>query len=1185
METQRLLETVTSLVSRGGRLHGRYGLAAGAGPEALEEVVQGHVWQVLLVPVGSAAPALLRAYHMAPSETLLASLWRNESRAILKLSRRAHPNLPVLRDTAFLRDEELAYLIIDDPGAPLTQQPAVVDALRASRARALRAFLGLVDAAAVLHREGLIHRTVTPQAIGALDDGASLRLDGFQMSTFVTSWLRGQRLLRETVGGPFVPRDETVLAMLAPERIGPLFGDSVQRLEGFTEDVFGLGMVGIDWFAGPPTAALASAVTMGGRYSQPRHVEFIRDCHSRLDRAELPLELRRLLQQMTEPAAANRLPSAMAVHEALSRMYAPVLAQFEESAGGVRREPLAVYFLKESVERLYRDCCVRNDVDHMDEAEYARFIAEDLEGGQVTWSPRGFAPWDTANSREAESARIVLLGKRYTWFCQYLNQARSDEDRRVLLVKYVNHPQRSRDLRLQQRRADIPPVVASFYRPGGRFRPPVTGQPWTDLVDAVRFDGTAAYLSPVYVTAEWLLGIHQAKLDAAEYPFERVYPDGDLVHPGEARPLILRAKRREPSKPEDRSPRDAFFDLLQREGLVPPMGDCFKRTNEDEMERDTRVDFLIRDERRGEVKLRLHFKERRDADTVEFETTQDESLIPDRGFVRPYDTASVAVLGRQRRAVQALAENDDLLAQLQEPLAYGVGAPDELGRLHLGIEDRGTVALIHRILDSWPMFVLQGPPGTGKTFVASHVVRAVLALEPLVRVLVSAQSNDALDNILETVLARLEERKSGGADASATATPILLRVASGSTENKVSEKARSYLAAKVTDDACNRVKKLPAGPDSGALRTIQGQWAKAARDTNLDAEMFVRVQRGASLVFATSAGAGAATDALRAGEGFDWVVSEESAHEWLHEVAVPLVQGDRWFLIGDQAQLQAFAFTEIENLLRRDINERATEQAGGHQVTDVHRKYLSYFKHLMDVQLQERTGIEPRHMIDEQRRMHPEIGALISDAFYYKDGKGRLGTHLDAKRPHGLTAPPFIEDTALVWLDTSVYGSAAYEDGRVNNVEVKLIKYLVGRIGAFPDHEDGKAPVVILSPYRKQLQLLKGHIDRLPRESFHSVDSFQGREAEVVIVSLVRNNAFDERRSALGFMDSPERANVMFSRARRLLVIVGSLAHFEKFSDTHWKRVIEYVRRDPKFLVDPRRPPFSFDINRDRSRR
>ena len=70
---------------------------------------------------------------------------------------------------------------------------------------------------------------------------------------------------------------------------------------------------------------------------------------------------------------------------------------------------------------------------------------------------------------------------------------------------------------------------------------------------------------------------------------------------------------------------------------------------------------------------------------------------------------------------------------------------------------------------------------------------------------------------------------------------------------------------------------------------------------------------------------------------------------------------------------------------------------------------------------------------------------------------------------------------------------------------------------------------------------LERHVRKVERNVVRTVDSVQGREAEVVLVSLVRNNSHSGVQEAIGFLEEPERVNVMFSRARRLLVIVGAL--------------------------------------------
>jgi hypothetical protein len=57
----------------------------------------------------------------------------------------------------------------------------------------------------------------------------------------------------------------------------------------------------------------------------------------------------------------------------------------------------------------------------------------------------------------------------------------------------------------------------------------------------------------------------------------------------------------------------------------------------------------------------------------------------------------------------------------------------------------------------------------------------------------------------------------------------------------------------------------------------------------------------------------------------------------------------------------------------------------------------------------------------------------------------------------------------------------------------------------------------------------------VPPDDIESVDAFEGRESDGVILSLVRSN----ERAAIGFLNDPNRVNVAISRAKKLLVIVG----------------------------------------------
>ena len=107
--------------------------------------------------------------------------------------------------------------------------------------------------------------------------------------------------------------------------------------------------------------------------------------------------------------------------------------------------------------------------------------------------------------------------------------------------------------------------------------------------------------------------------------------------------------------------------------------------------------------------------------------------------------------------------------------------------------------------------------------------------------------------------------------------------------------------------------------------------------------------------------------------------------------------------------------------------------------------------------------------------------------------------------------------------------------------------------------EEGKPSLAVLSPYKRQVRLLRESIVRAGRrldclDGFTdkagdgwcgTVDSFQGNEADCVVVSLVRNNSWSGR-SGLGFLSDERRMNVLLSRAKWRLIIVGSLRFLRK---------------------------------------
>jgi len=81
-----------------------------------------------------------------------------------------------------------------------------------------------------------------------------------------------------------------------------------------------------------------------------------------------------------------------------------------------------------------------------------------------------------------------------------------------------------------------------------------------------------------------------------------------------------------------------------------------------------------------------------------------------------------------------------------------------------------------------------------------------------------------------------------------------------------------------------------------------------------------------------------------------------------------------------------------------------------------------------------------------------------------------------------------------------------------------------------------KAKLAVIAMYASQVSRLTSALKGIvPPDDIESVDAFEGRESDGVILSLVRSND----RAAIGFLNDPNRVNVAISRAKKILVIVG----------------------------------------------
>lgn len=240
---------------------------------------------------------------------------------------------------------------------------------------------------------------------------------------------------------------------------------------------------------------------------------------------------------------------------------------------------------------------------------------------------------------------------------------------------------------------------------------------------------------------------------------------------------------------------------------------------------------------------------------------------------------------------------------------------------------------------------------------------------------------------------------------------------------------------------------------------------------------------------------------------FDWLILDEANKVRANEALALIPLAKRWVMIGDLNQLppvmeDAAASFEI----RGDLDVKVRDD--------------SFYGWIW-----EQVPAASKIMLPRQYRMREPIGRLVSDLFY--EGK------LLHESPHTKMPLPWPFDRELVWVDTGAQDE--YRDAQrsvANEFEVALCKDITSIIRK----RVRKAKLAVIAMYSSQVNRLQSALKGIvPPDDIESVDAFEGRESDGVILSLVRSND----RAAIGFLNDPNRVNVSMSRAKQMLVIVG----------------------------------------------
>lgn len=521
----------------------------------------------------------------------------------------------------------------------------------------------------------------------------------------------------------------------------------------------------------------------------------------------------------------------------------------------------------------------------------------------------------------------------------------------------------------------------------------------------------------------------------------------------------------------------------------------------------------------------------RDRETITVAVAESPEPVAERPLFRLDLSSDEISRQRQRDALRkAMTAERGPLATLKRCLLGETppifGTPKAWTPLS-ALDDSQSEAVTHA-LAAESVAIIQGPPGTGKTTTVVELIRQ--AVRRGERVLACAPSNLAVDNLLERLLA-------GGERAIRLGHParVLPELREHTLDVLVETHPDLKLAREWTKEAWvlrrQASKYKRTAPPAGERRNLRAEAKHLLDDARqMEASVVAHLLDSATIVCATLTGLNAD---LLGERQFDLVVIDEAAQATEPSCWIPLLRARRLVLAGDHCQLPP---TVLSHEARK----------GNLHVSLMER-------------LQALHGATISRRLTQQYRMHEQIMQFSSHEFYESSlvAAQTVRQHQLADLPEVTPCP--LTQAALRFYDTAGSGcdEQTESDGssRENPGEAAFVAQHVTALIATGV---AAAEIAVITPYAAQARRLR---EILPDEAVEidTVDGFQGREKEAVVISLVRSNPQGE----LGFLTDTRRMNVALTRARRSLTVFGDSSTLGNHD--FYLRLLEYFEQQDAY--------------------
>jgi predicted DNA helicase len=436
--------------------------------------------------------------------------------------------------------------------------------------------------------------------------------------------------------------------------------------------------------------------------------------------------------------------------------------------------------------------------------------------------------------------------------------------------------------------------------------------------------------------------------------------------------------------------------------------------------------------------------------------------------------------------------------------------------------------------------LIHGPPGTGKT---TTIVEVILQLVKLGnKILVVAPSNIAVDNIGEKLIqykSKLSGKNSNinlNFDLCRIGHParLLPSVISNCLDTKVENSDNTQFVKKVKremDKIKRELQKIDYREKEKKFQLKQELKDKREDIKGSYKNTVFDIYRKANIILSTciSSGENYLSMAISKENPFDYIIIDECAQGTEGLCWVPILQGKKAILAGDHLQLPpTIKSKNAEYVLSYTLFDRMISTYGDKVTRLLNTQYRMNEK-IMKFSSQELY--EDKLIADDTVKNHT-LKDLISER--YKNDKNIL-EEINSYDDFGIFDKPLVllNTSGLEFFETKDPETLSSFNVGETDLCKRMVDYLKDKLKA--ENKD----IGIITPYSAQVSNLSHKItqDEYRGLEISTVDGFQGREKEIIILSLVRSN----QKNQVGFLSDKRRLNVAITRPRRMLIVIGDI--------------------------------------------